>query len=106
MDRLYTQELRRLHRELDSTLTPKQRQLLAVGALSEKMCTPQQIEILKRMEPYLAGLTPEQSRHLGVLDTFAEGYEAGQKSGHKLGMVIAVLVIAFIIVGFLALISR
>ena len=60
--RLYTQEQRRLHRELESTLTPKQRQLLVVGALSKEICTPQQIEILRRMDPYLEGLTVEQAK--------------------------------------------
>ena len=83
MDRLYTQELRRLSHELESTLTPKQRQLIVVGALTEAMCTPRQIEILKRMDPYLEGLTPEQARQLGVMDTFAEGYEAGEESGRR-----------------------
>ena len=105
MDRLYTQELRRLHSELDSTLTPKQRQLLVVGALSPNLCTPQQIEILRRMDAYLEGLTVQQARRLGALDTFAEGYEAGQESRRKLGKIIAVIVISILIIAFLALIS-
>lgn len=106
MDRLSTQELRRLHNELASTLTPKQRQLLAVGALSEKMCTPQQVEILKRMDHYVEGLTPEQAGRLAVLDTVAEGYEAGHKSGRNIGKIIAAAVVAFMILAILALISR
>jgi hypothetical protein len=40
MNRLGTDELRRLYRELDATLTPKQRQLLAVGAARREHFTP------------------------------------------------------------------
>jgi hypothetical protein len=65
-------------------LRPKQRQLLTVGALTPEMCTPQQLEILNRMNPYLEGLNLQQTAKLAVLDEFAEGYEKGQESGRNL----------------------
>jgi hypothetical protein len=95
---LGTQELRRLYRELEPTLTPKQRELMVVGALHPSMLTPTQLEIVKKMEPYLNGLTPEQSRQLGMLDTFAEGYEAGQQEGTRVGLIIGIAVVILIAV--------
>jgi hypothetical protein len=56
--------------------------------------TPEQLQILKKMSPYLEGLTPEQARQLGFLDAIREGYEAGEKAGNA----ILVLIIAFIVV--------
>jgi hypothetical protein len=95
MNRLGTDELRFLWRELDRTLTPKQRQLLTVGAARPEHFTSAQREILQKAEAHLKGLTPEQARRLGIMDTFAEGYEKGQKFGTALvlgGIVLFVLV--------------
>ena len=102
MDALHNQDLRRLSHQFEATLTPEQRQLAVVGALKEEMLSPAQQEILKKMRPYLDGLTPEQSRQLGTLDTFAEGYEAGEKAGSNIGVAIGVgiiLLIAAIVLG-------
>jgi hypothetical protein len=101
---VYRQELNRLHHELVATLTPKQRQLLTVGGLTPEMCTPQQLEILKKMDPYLEGLNLQQVKNLAVLDTFAEGYEKGQESGRRL--VKMMVIIFFITLGLLALFVR
>ena len=90
MDRLGTEELRRAYREFEATLTPTQRRFLAVGAVQSAVFTPEQLEILKKMEPHLSGLTPEQCRQLGVLDTFADGYEAGDRAGNPIVTMIAV----------------
>jgi len=107
MDQLYRHTLDRLHHELESTLTPKQRQLLAVGALTKEMCTSQQIAILSRMTPYLEGLTTEQAGRLGAMHTFAEGWEAGQKSGEEhVRKIKIILIIVFLIVVFLVIISN
>lgn len=106
MDRLHTHELRRLHHELESTLTPKQRQLMVVGALTPQMCTPDQIKILERMDPYLEGLTIEQAKQLAVIDVFAKGREAGKEAGQRqLKMMGVIFIIACIILGFFALIA-
>ena len=105
MDRLGTYELRRLHNELESTLTPTQRRLLAVGALNTQMCTPQQIQILERMTPYLEGMTVDQCRLLGVMDTFAEGWEAGEESGERLVKTMWIIFVVGLIIGVLALIA-
>lgn len=106
MPHIYSSELNLLHHELESTLTPRQRQLLAVGALTPEMCTPQQIDILKKMDPYLEGLTPEQAGRLGAMDTFAEGWEAGEESGNRLVKIMGVVFAAGVILGILALLAR
>ncbi len=90
MNRLGTNELRRIYRQLNATLTPKQRQLLAVGAARPEIFTPAQLELLKQAEPFLEGLTPEQARQLGMLDTFSEGYEAGHEAGNTIGVMLFV----------------
>lgn len=79
-------ELDRLFHQLNATLTPKQRQALVVGALQADMMTPAQIEIMKRMESYLQGLTPQQCRQLGMVDTFREEYDRGRKSGNVIAI--------------------
>ncbi len=83
--------------KVDASLTPKQRQLAVVGALKEQMLTPAQLEILKKMDPYLEGLTPEQCRKLAIIDTIAEGYEAGQRAGSSMETMIAVGLILLLI---------
>jgi alkylhydroperoxidase/carboxymuconolactone decarboxylase family protein YurZ len=103
---IYTQELSRLQRELEATLTPKQRQLLSVGALTSQMCTPEQLEILKKMDSYLEGLTPEQAKQRAVMDTFAEGWEAGRESGQKLVKIMIVIFVGTLIIGIIVLIAR
>jgi hypothetical protein len=85
-------------------LRPKQRQLLTVGALTPEMCTPQQLEILNRMNPYLEGLNLQQTAKLAVLDEFAEGYEKGQESGRNLTKMMGV--IFFVVLGLLLLFAR
>jgi hypothetical protein len=82
MDAL-SKELNRLHHELVATLTPNQRQLLAAGALTPEMCTPQQLEILNKMNPYLEGLNLQETANLAVMHEFTGGYEAGQESNRE-----------------------
>jgi len=49
----------------------------------------------------------EQAKQLGVIDTFAEGCEAGQAAGHRqLKIMGAIFVIACLIFGFFALMGR
>lgn len=100
---LYTSELSRLQHELEATLTPKQRQLLSVGALTSQMCTPEQLEILRKMDTHLEGLSVEQAKQRAVMDTFAEGREAGRESGQKL---VKIMIVLFIVGLILALIIR
>lgn len=97
MDDHDIRERRRLGMEFDATLTPKQRELLAIGASSAVQWTPKQLEIMKELQPYLDGMTLEQQQKLGAMDVFQDGYEAGQAVGGKLGILIAVLVVALVI---------
>jgi hypothetical protein len=99
-------ELSRIQNEFVATLTPEQRRLHMVGALSEEMMSPQQIAILKKMDPYLEGLTLKQTKQLALLDHYTEGYEKAREEGQKIGKLIGVFVIAFVILGFLALLFR
>lgn len=101
MDRFYTHELRRLHKQFEATLTPKQRQLLLVGALKDDMCTSRQIELRKNIDQYLVGLTPEQAARLGAIDVFMEGVEKGQAEGERLGRIMKwSFIISLIVFGF------
>jgi fumarylacetoacetate (FAA) hydrolase family protein len=68
-----------LHQEFEATLTDSQRQLIASGGLSAELLTPGQIEILRKMEPYLQGLTPEQIRLLGLQDGIREAQEISRR---------------------------
>jgi hypothetical protein len=69
------------------------------------MCTPEQIEILQKMDPYLEGLTVEQARQLAAIDVFAEGCEAGREAGKRDLKIMATVFIVLIIFALLVLIS-
>lgn len=56
------------------------------------------------MDPYLEGLTPEQCGRLGVMDTFAEGWEAGKESGKRFLKIMIITAVVGLIIG-LVLIS-
>jgi len=106
MDRLHTQELRRLSDELNSTLTPKQRQLAVVSALKPEMLNADQQRILKQMEPYLEGLSFEQARQLAITDVIAEGYEKGQRDGAALVKVFVGIVVLVVLLVLLLVLQR
>jgi hypothetical protein len=101
-------ELRRLQREFDASLTPTQRKLVMVDALTQQMCTPYQIEIMSRMEPhtaYMDGMTIEQVKRLALIDVMAEAREKGQADGKRdVTRMIVIFVIGLIVFGFIALV--
>jgi hypothetical protein len=97
MDDEATKERRRLGRLLDSTITPEQRRLFAMGRQSEIVWTPEQLEIHKKLQAYLEGLTFEKQQELGMMDVYQDGYTSGQKAGTLVAVVIVAFVVLFMV---------
>jgi hypothetical protein len=99
-------ELRRLSKQLEATLTPRQRQLLLLGRpISDEMMqwTDYQKELNRQMAPFLEGLSFEEGRQLGAQDVFDEGYERGREAGRRLVWMIGVI---FLLIVFSILVAH
>ncbi len=106
-------DLKLLHQEFEATLTDSQRQLLASGGLSAEWLTPGQIEILRKMEPYLQELTPEQISLLGLQDQVREAqersrrqHEAGQGASKQAIMPYAVGILLLVVIALILVMLR
>jgi hypothetical protein len=106
-------ELDRIHKEAVASLTPHQQRLLVAGALTGDMLTPHQQELFNKMDPYLKGLTMEQTQRLALYDQkianqeeFNRGWQAGLESGGRTVATIKVMVVVGVVLMILYLLMR